>query len=110
EGSGDVSISKFPGDVGGLAANVNRWRGQLGLAGLASTEVQKTVEMVEMDGEKNAYMVDLKGTNARSREQERMVQLRFTRGGETWFYKLMGDEGLVATEKDTFLKFVVGAY
>ena len=27
----DFSITSFPGDVGGLLANVNRWLGQIGL-------------------------------------------------------------------------------
>ncbi len=110
EGQGDISISKFPGDVGGLAANVNRWRGQLGLSPVADAEAQNSVEMVEVDGKKNAYMVDLKGTNARTGKQARMVALGVPRGGETWFYKLIGDDALVAKEKDTFLKFVVSAY
>jgi hypothetical protein len=110
EGQGDISVSKFPGDVGGLAANVNRWRGQLGLSELPDAEAQKSVEMVEIDGKKNAYMVDLKGTNARTRKQARMVALGVPRGGETWFYKLIGDEVLVAKEKEAFLKFVVSAY
>ena len=30
EGSPTVTVSMFPGDVGGVLANVNRWRGQLG--------------------------------------------------------------------------------
>lgn len=110
EGQGDIMISKFPGDVGGLIANVNRWRGQLGLASLPDAEAQKSAEMVEIDGKKNAYMVDLKGTNARTGKAARMVALGVPRGGETWFYKLIGDDALVAKEKDTFLKFVVSAY
>ena len=28
-GQAEVTISKFPGDVGGMIANVQRWRGQL---------------------------------------------------------------------------------
>ena len=79
-------------------------------AELSAAEAQKSAEMVEIDGKKNAYMVDLKGTNARSGKPARMVALGVPRGGETWFYKLIGDEALVAKEKDTFLKFVVGAY
>ncbi len=31
EGEGDLSIIKLGGDAGGMVANVNRWRGQLGL-------------------------------------------------------------------------------
>src|SRR5208283_3168699 len=31
-GGAEVAITAFPGDVGGVLANVNRWRGQAGLA------------------------------------------------------------------------------
>src|SRR2546425_682214 len=34
----DLSITAFPGDVGGEAANVNRWRGQVSLPPLADAE------------------------------------------------------------------------
>jgi hypothetical protein len=109
-GQADVSISKFPGDVGGLPANVNRWRKQLGLPELGENEAAKSAEMVEVNGKKNAYMVDLKGMNARTGKQARMVALGVPRGGDTWFYKLIGDDAVVAKEKDAFLKFVVSAY
>jgi hypothetical protein len=66
--------------------------------------------MVEIDGKKDSYLVDLSGTNVRSGEKARMVAIGVPRGGETWFYKLQGDEALVGREKNTFLKFVVGAY
>jgi hypothetical protein len=110
EGQADVTITKFPGDVGGLAANVNRWRGQLGLPPLGDAEAQQSAEMVEVDGKKNAYMVDLKGTNMRTGKQAHLIALGVPRGGETWFYKLLGDDAVVTKEKDAFLKFVTGAY
>ena len=108
QGQADVSISKFPGPVGNLSANVNRWRGQLGLQPLDDAEAEKSAEMVEINGKKNAYMVDLKGAGARA--GKRMVALGVPRDGDTWFYKLIGDEAVVTTEKDPFLKFVLGAY
>jgi len=41
-GTGDLSITNFSGDGGGLLANVNRWRGQLNLSpyGLENLESQ----------------------------------------------------------------------
>ena len=30
----DISATSFPGESGGLLANINRWRGQLGLHAL----------------------------------------------------------------------------
>ena len=110
EGQGEVSISKFPGDVGGIVANVNRWRSQLALPEWGATEARQSVEMLEIDGNKESYMVDLNGTNPRTGRKARMLSVGVPRGGETWFYKFLGDEALVGKEKDAFLKFVVSAY
>ncbi|HTG43241.1 MAG TPA: hypothetical protein VK633_01795 [Verrucomicrobiae bacterium] len=109
-GQADISISKFPGDVGGLAANINRWRGQLGLAPLGEAEARGSAKMLEVDGKSDAYMVDLTGKNARTGKPARMVALGVPRAGDTWFYKLLGDDVVVGQEKEPFLKFVLGAY
>ena len=39
-GEADLSITAFPGSTGGLLANLNRWRGQLGLAPLAESDLK----------------------------------------------------------------------
>ena len=39
-----LTISSFPGTVGGMAANLNRWRRQLGLPELPADEVEKATE------------------------------------------------------------------
>ena len=39
EGVGDLSITHFPGDGGGLEANINRWRGQVDLQPLSLDEI-----------------------------------------------------------------------
>lgn len=36
----DLSITKFPGDAGGVQANVNRWRKQLNLSELSLNEIE----------------------------------------------------------------------
>jgi hypothetical protein len=110
EGNADVTVSKFPGEVGGMAANVNRWRRQLGLSPQSEAEMQGSVQLLEIDGHKNAYRVDLKGTNARSGKEARMIAVAVPRGGETWFYKLLGDAAAVEKEKDAFQEFVTSAY
>lgn len=109
-GQADVTISKFPGDVGGMVANVQRWRGQLGLSPGSADEARKSVEMVEVGGKKDSYMVDLKGTNVRTGKPARMVAIGVPFQGDTWFFKLQGDEGVVEKEKEKFLQFVKEAY
>ena len=110
-GKAEMTITKFPGDVGGMVANINRWRGQLGLAPLAEAEARQSAELLEIDGQKNAYLVDIKGKNMRAGgDAASMVAIGVPHQGETWFFKLLGDESVVAKEKDAFVKFVVSAY
>ena len=39
-GSGDLSIMELSGSGGGLEANVNRWRGQIGLDPVSYTHLR----------------------------------------------------------------------
>jgi hypothetical protein len=109
-GSAEVTISKFPGAVGGMEANIQRWRGQLGLEPGTAEEARKSAEMIEVGGKKESYMVDLKGTNVRTGKAARMVSIGVPYQGETWFFKLMGDESAVEKEKEKFVQFVKAAY
>ena len=52
-----------------------------------------------------ATWVDLTGTDANGQPM-RLVAAIVPMGDQTWFYKLMGDEKIVAREKDAFSKFV----
>ncbi len=107
-GKAEITISRFPGDTGGMIPNVNRWRAQLGLPALGTAE--KGIETVEIDGKRESYLVDITGTNSRTGQPARMVALGVPYKGETWFFKLLGAEAVVAKEKDAFVKFVVDAY
>src|SRR5262249_55552958 len=40
----EVSVTGFPGAAGGAVANVNRWRGQLGLSPATSDEVLRSIQ------------------------------------------------------------------
>ena len=93
---------------GGLAANVNRWCGQLGLQPLAETELQKQMQPLELPGGK-AMLIDMSGTDALTSQKARLVGVIVPQAERTWYYKLMGNEELVAREKDAFVKFVKSA-
>jgi hypothetical protein len=43
DGQVEVSVSQFPGDVGGMLANVNRWRGQVGLGPVGEADLPSIV-------------------------------------------------------------------
>jgi hypothetical protein len=110
-GGGDVpaavNVSKSPGDGGGLLANVNRWRGQLGLAPVAEAELATQVQSIDLPGGKGT-LADIAGQDARTGQKARLLAAVVPRSGETWFYKLMGNAQVVQQEKDAFMKFVQG--
>ena len=100
-----VNVSMSAGDGGGLAANVNRWRKQLGLSDLSNDELAKAAKTVETAGGK-AAVVEMGGTDARTGQPAQLIGAMVTQSGQTWFYKLMGDAKVVEAQKDAFTKFV----
>ena len=100
-----VNVSTSVGDGGGLAGNVNRWRGQLGLTPLSAEELTKAVKPVKTSAGEASF-VEMAGTDARTGQPARLVGAMVLIGGQTWFYKLMGDANIVASQQDAFTKFV----
>lgn len=98
-GKATVTVSAFPGDVGGLLANVNRWRRQIGLGEVAEADLPKLVTALDAAAGP-AKLVDLAGANTR------IVGAVVPYKGQTWFYKMMGDEKIVEQQRDAFIKFV----
>jgi len=104
-GKANVTITTFPGNVGGTLANVNRWRGQLGLEPVEQSDLPKMASSLDVLGGK-AMLVDMTGSDKKTNQKARLITAIVAREGSTWFYKLMGDEQVVAREKETFIKFV----
>jgi hypothetical protein len=104
----DVSVIKLGGMAGGMLANVNRWRSQLGLQPLDEAEVQKLVSTHEANGNK-VTIVDLNGRSVESGQPARLLAAIVPRPGATWFYKMLGNDELVAQQKAAFIKFVDSA-
>jgi len=101
----EVTVSVFGGAAGGVAGNVNRWRKQLALPELSESEAAKQVSPLDL-AEGKAMLVDMSGQDAKTGRKARLVGVIFPQGGQTWFYKLMGDEAVAEQEKAAFLKFI----
>lgn len=101
--AGDLSVTAFPGDVGGELANLNRWRGQLQLAPLAEADVAGAVTRLSPNG-LSVTVVDFSGGTAD--KPARLLGAIVPYEGATWFFKLTGPVDLVAREKPAFLNFV----
>lgn len=104
-GEADVTVSEFPGEVGGLLANVNRWRASVGLAAVGEADLEKSYTSLDVPDGK-AMLVDVNGQSKKNGKDTRLIGVIWPRNGETWFYKLMGDSAAAGPEKDAFLKFI----
>ncbi len=49
-GDQEIAVTRFPGRVGGELANINRWRGQMGLAPISEGELEEHIERFSMEG------------------------------------------------------------
>lgn len=99
----DLSITAFPGDTGGLHANLNRWRGQVGLP--AASPADLDAALLHLDGQGVHFdVIDLVGPGATG--STRLLGAVTSAGGNSWFFKLMGPDALVAAEKPAFLTFL----
>jgi hypothetical protein len=99
----ELSITAFPGDVGGDLANVNRWRGQVSLPPIAATDLPATLTAFSV-GTLEVKVADLVGGTKEA--PIRMLGAIVPFGSSTWFFKLTGPDALVANEKPAFLAFL----
>ena len=102
-GESDLSITAFPGDVGGELANVNRWRGQVGLTPLRAEELDSAVSRVEANGLKFT-IVELSPPGDPGAKAILGAIVPF--GGSTWFFKLMGPAAPVRASRPAFIEFL----
>ena len=111
KGAGDaqaaVNVSMSVGDGGGLLANLNRWRGQLGLTPVAEADLASQVQpLIVTLPDSKAMLAEMAGTDARTGQKTRLLAAVVPQGQQTWFYKLMGNEQVVEQQKEAFTKFV----
>jgi hypothetical protein len=100
--TGEVAITRFPGDVGGLLANLNRWRNQLGLPPVQDAAQQPATRVVVAG--KEALRFDLSA--AGPHDPERLVVVFLEHAGMTWFIKMTGSRALIEAQVPAFDEFV----
>ena len=101
----DVSVIPLPGLAGSDLDNVNRWRGQVGLPGVSEAELAKLAQPVEIAGQ-SAGLYEQAGSNPGSGDKSRILAAITRRDGVAWFFKMTGDDGLVAEQKPAFIEFL----
>jgi hypothetical protein len=99
----ELSVTAFPGDVGGNLANLNRWRQQLGLPPIDAAQLGSALEHLHA-GSFHIDVAELIGPG--TPPAKRVLGAIVPHAGATWFFKLDGPDALVAKEKPAFLAFL----
>lgn len=97
--SADIAVTVFPGDVGGHLANVNRWRGQIGLPPVDEAKANEATITLEFNG-LTTTIVDF------SSDTQRMIVATIRHEGNSWFVKMTGGKAVVEAQKAAFDEFV----
>jgi len=98
----DVSVTVLAGPAGGELANVNRWRGQIGLPALDEPALEKARSRLETGvGPVTLYDFTSSGPPA-----SRVVAGLANVEGSTWFVKMTGDAAAVGAARAGFLRLV----
>lgn len=96
-----ASVSTAGGE---LLANVNRWRGQIGLEPVSKEELDKSLQKLAAGSVQGDY-VQLFGTDE-SKSPDAILGVVVNAVGRQWFIKLQGDAELVRRESERFEAFV----
>ncbi len=101
---GRVTVSKLGGDGGGLAANVNRWRGQVGLKTLDDDKIGGQ-PMKIADSAEGMLLYNLIPPNA-APEVEGILAAVLPLASETWYFKFTGPSGILNKSGGKFMDFL----
>ena len=100
----EIAITRLGGAAGGIVANINRWRGQVGLLPASELELAGSAQPVHARGALGV-MVDLIGASGvPDAEPPRMLAAIFPTDTHTWFIKTMGSHPLLETNRAAFVE------
>ena len=99
DGKIDISIVTFPGDGGSDADNINRWRGQMGLAPIDASAITSQIAPLKT-GDTTFSTTDIAGNKTRTIAAWTRVD------GRVWFFKATGPTAAIEKEKPNFVKFI----
>jgi hypothetical protein len=102
----EIVVSRLGGNFGGLQANINRWRGQVGLPPAENENAHKPEQLTLEQGP--ALVYDFQGPEAAGKDRKRqfVFQTNFPNAQQTWFFRLIGPHETVTAAKPAFDSFV----
>lgn len=107
-GASECYIIALVGDGGGLAANLTRWRGELGLDPVTQEDID-AMQLVEILGVQSPLLDvtgDYQGMASTGGGANRVLAVPLIRSGKSIFVKMVGPDAEVASQRDNFIAFV----
>jgi hypothetical protein len=107
-----VTLITFPANEGSLiadpVANINRWRGELGLSQIQKEALGKVTATINVDGQPATYAAMIPDTAKPEESQAKEATLAtiVKTGGQIWFIKMKGDREVVKKHQDEFKAFL----
>jgi hypothetical protein len=98
--SAEISVTPMPGNGGGLKANVNRWRMQMGLKPVEDVQL-KDFSVVEAVGV-SAPLIDVRSDDGKGH----ILGVLVPHDGMTWVFKMNGPADVVEKHKARFQDFL----
>jgi hypothetical protein len=97
----EVAVTVFPGSVGGLTANVNRWRGQIGLPPAAAEEIAASAKPAKVGNiaSQRFTLISADGKKA-------LDAVMTAKDGATWFFKMSGEAAAVEANSGALSLFL----
>jgi len=99
----DFSIVNFPGDAGGVLANVNRWRRQLNLSPIETQYLASVLKPVNHPFLSISYLELYSSNSPKSSSFDSMLVGFFMLADTSYFFKLTGSYSVVKTHADDFI-------
>lgn len=106
----EVTLISFPGQVGGIGANINRWLGQLNIK-LKPNEIQEFVSSLKVF--ENNYqlpytLVDFQKSQTilAKKKSKTIIAAIFGFNDYILFVKIIGEQALINQEKENFYKLI----
>jgi hypothetical protein len=97
-----IDLSSGASGITDVAANVQRWAGQIGLQDTSGEQLEKLTHPVKIDGIDGHHTV-LLSPNA---DGKGLLAAMVERDGKVWFFKLTGDRALVDKQQQAFADFL----
>ena len=101
----DVSVIAMQTWSGQEVDNVNRWRAQVGLARITPEELPQHTTRIRMAGTE-APLFEMAGTSLDTSKPSRILAAVLPLPRTAYYFKMSGDDALVAAQKATFVGFL----